>query len=473
MRRYFVFFIASAALLLSSMTATAVAVAFPNMVTDLHTSIVWAGWALTIYQLVQIGMMPVAGKASDAFGRKRVFIASVGLFCIGSLAASVAPNIPLLLIARVVQATGGSGFMPSAAGIIADNYPESRAKMIGLFSSIFPIGQIVGPNVGGLLVQSLGWRSVFWLPLPLAGVILLASALLFPKNAPGAKSKLDLQGAALLAGGVALVLLALSQLGGGFTAGDLALFGLFAVLGGFFLVRFIKRERHATDPIIDLTLLQSRPFLAANAYNILFGVCVASVSALIPLYAVKVYGLSTVASGFVLTPRSIAIMAASSGTSFLLARWGYRRPMLIGTVILAFCFTVLGFEIKHVTLGGFNLGSSGLLLVMMFMVGLGLGVANPASNNACIELMPNKVASIVGLRGMFRHIGGASGIAVSTVILHLSSSYEQGFRIVFFSFFAIMICAIPLIFMVPSGVAAKKTVVDEVPAKVEPARAAD
>src|SRR5260370_32792621 len=135
-----------------SIDSTVVAVALPSMKEDLQTSLVWLGWTLTGYMLTFTAVMPLAGKLSESFGRMRLFLLCVFLFTLGSLLCGIAPNIYVLIACRVIQALGGGGFLPSAAGIVARQFPTNRDRMIGLFSSIFPPGRIIGPHLGGFIV---------------------------------------------------------------------------------------------------------------------------------------------------------------------------------------------------------------------------------------------------------------------------------------------------------------------------------
>ena len=150
---YLFFGLAALSLFMFSIDRTVVSVALPNMMDDLQTSLVWVGWTLTAYLLTQTAVMPLAGKLSESFGRMRVFLVCVFLFTLGSLLCGIAPNIYVLIACRVIQAIGGGGFLPSAAGIVAREFPTNRDRMIGLFSSIFPLGGIVGPNLGGFIVE--------------------------------------------------------------------------------------------------------------------------------------------------------------------------------------------------------------------------------------------------------------------------------------------------------------------------------
>jgi MFS family permease len=172
----------------------------------------------------------------------------------------------------------------------------------------------------------------------------------------------------------------------------------------------------------------------------------------IPLYATSVHKLSTLVSGMILTPRSLAVIPASAVTSFLLKRWGYRWPMVVGMSIVSLSTILLGGQgLQLLRMIGIHLGVAEILAILMMVTGIGLGMNLPASNNACIELMPEKVATITGLRGMFRSVGGAFGISVITVILHLSSTPANGFRTVFISFGLALLLTIPLVFLMPSG----------------------
>jgi MFS family permease len=154
----------------------------------------------------------------------------------------------------------------------------------------------------------------------------------------------------------------------------------------------------------------------------------------------------------ILTPRSLGVIAASTATSFLLKRWGYRQPMVLGLLIMSVATILLGrggFDLLRML--GVHLGVAETLAVLVMIAGIGIGTAIPASYNACIELMPERVATITGLRGMFRSIGGAVGISLITIILHLSATRELGFRIVFISFGLGLFFTIPLVFRMPTG----------------------
>jgi MFS family permease len=225
---------------------------------------------------------------------------------------------------------------------------------------------------------------------------------------------------------------------------------LFAVSIGF-MALFILHERKANNPIIDMVMMTKKPFLAANIYNFIYGACVLGISSLIPLYGVEVYSLSTLQSGLILTPRSVGMILMSTVTSVSLVRWGYRWPMLFGTIVTMVSLLLLGFEFSGTDIAGIHLASLVLLFGFLALLGLGMGTAAPAANNACIELMPEHVATIVGIRGMFRQCGGAVSIAVATMVLHSARDMASGFRVVFLGSVLLLALSIPCIFLMPSS----------------------
>ncbi|MBI2857193.1 MAG: MFS transporter [Chloroflexi bacterium] len=440
--RSVVFAVVMTGVMMASVTGTTVAVALPDLVSDLDTSLVWAGWVLSIYQLVGLASLPAWGKASDSLGRKRVFLLGVVLFTAGSVLASIAPTIHVLIVARALQAFGGAGFMPSAAGIASDSYPESRARAIGLVSSLTPIGMLIGPSLGGIIVQAFGWRSAFWMPIPLALIVFVAGLALLPGEAKPKGVKLDPMASILLGGGLIMAMLALSQFGEKDSGGALTMVPVYAAAGLTSFVLFFRREGRVAEPIIAPSLLREKRFLAFNAFNFLFGASM-GISSLIPLYAVTVYGMSTVGSGLVMTPKAAATIFAATVTSFLMGRWGYRRPMVVGAVALSLAFMALAAQLQQVRLLGVELSGSALLFAIMFLAGLASGISNPTSNNAGIEMMPHRVGSIVGLRGMFRKIGGVFIISIGTLVLHLAG-YSRGFAIIFLAIALSLLALIPL-----------------------------
>ena len=175
---WLVFAIVSIGLFMASIDQTIVATALPAIERDLHAGINWSGWTITIYALGQVIAMPMAGKISDMYGRKKVFGVSAVVFTIASLCCGFAPNMPLLLLPRFIQALGGGAFMPSATGIVSDHFGSERDRAVGMFTSILPVGGIIGPIVGGIFVSYWSWRGIFLVNVPI-GILLIALTIKF------------------------------------------------------------------------------------------------------------------------------------------------------------------------------------------------------------------------------------------------------------------------------------------------------
>jgi EmrB/QacA subfamily drug resistance transporter len=451
MRRYLIFSAVSLALIMYAINSSAISVAFPVFVADYNISLVVAGWVLNAYQLVSTIVMPLAGKVSEAFGRKSTFMVYTLLFTGGSLLCALAPNIGLLIGFRVIQAIGGGGFLPCAAGIVNDEFPEARQRFIGLFSSIFPIGMIIGPNLGGWMIEAFGWRSIFWFNVPLGIVVLVLLQVLLSTGEKSSTSRsIDFIGAGLLLSSISALMFGLTEIASSDSGTSGVFVGAFFALGIILMFAFVRREHRAREPIIDLELLGKRPFLAANAYNLIYGISALGVFSLIPLYAVSIYKMSVFESGIVLTPRSVGMIAASTITSFSLMRWGYRWPILSGTLTTGLGFFLLSLESQGIEVMGFHLGATPLLFIILGLCGIGHGICTPAASNACIELMPDKVATITGLRGMFRQLGSVIGVAIGTVILHSVADMQRAFYIVLLGSALIILISIPTIFVMPA-----------------------
>jgi EmrB/QacA subfamily drug resistance transporter len=450
MSRYFIFAIGSLSFLLVSISGTSVSVAFPVITQDFNASLILAGWILSVNQLAGTAVMPLMGKAGDIFGAKRLFLISIAVFTIGSLLCALSPNIYFLIGARFIQAIGGGGFLPLMTAIASDLFPNSRQQAIGLFSSIFPIGMIIGPNIGGWLVEAYGWQSIFWLNIPLGVVVFIAMAIMLKETKKGG-GHLDLTGVGLFSGMLSAFLIALSEIGNSGSDSAWVVVGVLLAAGVILGVLFLRHENKAKDPIIDLQMLQEKPFLAANIFNFLYGAAVLGIMSFIPLFATSFYGMSIFESGLILTPRSVGMIAASFVTSMMLPKWGYRWPMLIGAGFTVICMAMLGLEAAGVSLFGADTSAMWTMCIIMFLSGLAMGIIAPAANNACIELLPTRVATITGVRGMFRQSGSAVSIAVTALMLERFINVGQGFMWVFYGMAGILIIAIPFIFAMPKA----------------------
>ncbi|HLH21370.1 MAG TPA: MFS transporter [Chloroflexota bacterium] len=447
---YVFFTLSSLAVLMSAIDSTIVAVAIPQLTSSFGAPLTWVGWTLTAYQLVQVVMLPLAGRLSDTLGRKRVFLFCAGAFTLGSLLCGLAPSIGVLIGCRALQAVGGGGLMPSAIGIISDQFGNRRAQARGLFSSIFPIGGIIGPNLGGFILHNWSWRELFFVNVPL-GVVVLVGVYCLLHDSPTARRPLrvDFWGIGLFAGAVAVLMYGMTEVGNDATLlespGLWALFGVSGALG----VLFLRHIRTAPEPLVRYELVARNPYLAANLYNFFYGAVAFGFSAFVPYYAVVQYGMSTFESGTVLTPRAIANIVATVLASLYIIRLGYRLPMIGGVVLISISLALLGQGWTTVTLGAFTLSGFWLLAAIITISGVGVGLGGPAANNASLDLAPRETAALTGLRGMFRQTGGAVGTAAVVLALSFFPDKAQGLTVIFLALSGVLLINVPLTCLIP------------------------
>ena len=438
------------ALLVSSMNLTVGFVVLPQMVNDLDVGLNWVGWTITSYQLSSSIAMSLAGRISDQLGRRRIFILSLVVFIIGSVGAALSPNISLHILMRVVAALGGGAILPISAAIVSIEFPRHRAKALGLFTTILPVGWILGPTLGGFIADSLSWRISFILVVPFSIIALIGTLVFVHESYQRTElSKLDFKGAFLLTISLGAFMLSLSLFR--VTTETATLFAwillLMTVPLGYI---FWRHEQHADDPIVDLELLRLRPFMAANMYNVVWGGTSIGSSAFIPFYATVQFGLDSSRSGAMLIGLEIALILSSAIVSFwLLRKLGYRILLLIGGFILSASLLVVGFGIF--SLLDEYISPFWTLFIVLSVAGAGMGIQSPASNNAGIELMPSRVSSIVGLRGTFR-FGGS--VISTTLIFFVLAGFEDkalGIEFVYLALGAVLLFSMPIIFLMPTG----------------------
>ena len=440
--RHLVFGIVSIALLMASIDQTIVATALPSIQRDLDAQINWSGWTITIYALGQVLVMPLAGKLADQFGRKRVFLVAATLFTVASLCCGLANDIYTLVALRAVQALGGGAFMPSATGIVSDHYGRNRDRAVGMFSSIFPIGGIIGPILGGVFVTYWSWRGIFLINVPLGVIVVLLAARFIPRTAPKTASHIDFRGVGLLALTILPGMFAISWIGSGDAAFyDPVFLGgvILAVIGGGLFVRHARVDPNA---FIPAKLLRGSGFGIVNLVNLLFGASALGFGALVPLYAEDRYRIPSLSAGTLLTARAVGMICVAGLAVFALRRTGYRAPLIAGSAVVA-----LGLVMMAVTPIG--LSNFTWLAVAAAVTGLGMGMSVPASNNASLQLAPTQVSAISGLRGMFRQSGAIFAVSVTTAVLARSSDPGIMLGHIFLVFTVVVLLTIPLILRIP------------------------
>ena len=443
--RVAIFSVVGMALLMSSLDGTIVATALHAIQQGLHASINWTSWVITAYSVGLVLALSLAGKLSGRFGRRRFFLASVIVFAVASLCCGLAGNIYLLIALRAVQAAGGAGFTPSATGIITENFGQSRDKAVGLFGSIFPIGSMIGPIFGGLFVTYWSWRGIFFVNVPI-GILLIIFCLRYvppdPANDPQARRPVDLTGMAQLGVGVLALMLGISYLGEAGASASSPLFIAPVIVGLIGLALFGRHIRHVMDPFIAPRLIAGRGFGAVNVINIVYGGVVAGILALVPLYAVDRYHISVLGSGTLLTAEGIAVITLSSVAAMGLRHTGYRWPLYIGSACTA--LGVAGLAIHPAGLSAYE-----WLAITACVMGIGTGLASPASRNAGLQLAPDQSAGLAALRSTCRQVGQIAAVSITTAIIAQSVSPGQLQARVFVVFAVLLVACLPVIARVP------------------------
>jgi EmrB/QacA subfamily drug resistance transporter len=452
-RGYLLYALCVISVLMFAIDGSIVAVALPTMMTDLDTTLPLITWTLAGYTLAQVALQPAIAKFSDNFGRNRVFLICVAVFTLSSLLCALAPNVWVLIACRVLQAMGGSGLLPAATGIVVSAYPaRQRERLIGLFTSIIPMGAIIGPNLGGLILTQFSWRGIFFINLPIGIAILLLLRNRFRLDSPPAREKpIDYPGIVLFATSIASLMIALTSLG---SDASVVLTPFFwAVLIGCVLAGwlFVRQEKRASDPMLDFAISVKPPFLQVNLYNLLYGMGIFSVMAFVPYFAETRYAMSPAESGLLLTPRSVMLITMSTLASVWLLKYGYRRAMLIGTSVVVIGLLLLGLAADNLHIGPLAVTPFTLIALSMTFAGAGMGLAAPASNNAGIAMLPRQAAAIAGLRAMIRSLGGVIGQGIIVVVMEFAPSRTLGLQYAFVGFGLLLLVALPIVLTIPEA----------------------
>lgn len=387
---------------LSAMDITAVAPAMPRIAAALGGGALYA-WAFAVYAVLSTTTTPVFGRLADRHGRRPVFLLGIALFLAGSVASGAAPSMAFFLAARGLQGIGAGALLPTAFTIVGDIYDlEGRARVQGFLSGVWGVASVLGPLVGGTLVETVGWRWIFYMNIPVG---IVAAALVVRNLTEDVKAenpaKLDFLGGTFFSGAVMLLLVGMKLEG-------LAAAAVFAAATAS-AVLFVLRERAAAEPLFDLALFRIPVYRAANAAGFFAGAVLLSLSAYLPVYVMNVRGGSAVVSGLMLTPLSMGWLIAATTGGRLLVRRSWRGIVLPGLGLLVgttFAISRIGPE----TPWAFVLGA-------LFLTGIGFGLSFTVFLVAVQEEAP------AGRRGQatsavqfFRQIGGALGVAVLELV---------------------------------------------------------
>jgi EmrB/QacA subfamily drug resistance transporter len=392
-------------MLLAALDQTIVSTALPTIVGDLG-GLSHLSWVVTSYLLATTASTPLYGKLGDMYGRKRVFQAAIVIFLAGSMLAGVSQSLGELIAFRALQGIGAGGLMVGAQAIIGDIVPpRERGRYMGLIGAVFAVASVAGPLLGGFFVDSLSWRWVFYVNLPVGAVALTVVALKLHLPRRQTLHRVDYLGAALLTAGVSAIILLTTWGGNEYGWASPTILGLGA--GGLALLgAFVVQERRAAEPIIPMRLFSGRVFNVASALAFLVGLGMFGTIIFIPLYLQLVYGASATSSGLRMLPLITGLLVASIASGRTISRIGRYRPFPIaGTFIV----TVGMFLLSRLTAST----PSWVASVDMLVVGIGLGLVMQVLVLAVQnDARPESMGVATATTTFFRSVGGSFGVAI-------------------------------------------------------------
>ncbi len=387
-------------------------VSLPHMQGTFSAGVDEITWVITSYLVANAVILPITGWLSRRFGRKRFYLACLTLFTLASLGSGAAPNIAFLIVMRVIQGLAGGGMVPMSQAILLESFPpEEHGKAMALFGVGVVFGPIIGPTLGGYITDTITWRWVFYINLPV-GLLGIVLGLLFISDPPyliRPKGKVDwLSFLFILVGlGSLEVMLNRGQRYDWFSSAFIRTFAVMAVLG---IALFIWRSLTAENPLVDLSLFRDKAFSSGTFLMFLLGFGLFGSFTMLPLFAQKMVGYTATWAGLVLSPGGIASLFAMALVGNLIGRVDTRLLVLVGAIFNIGSLWML----QHLSLNvDFN-----YLMVSRLLQGFGLGfLFVPITTAAFARLSPEKTGQGTGLFNLLRNEGGSVGIALSATVL--------------------------------------------------------
>ncbi|ART76161.1 MFS transporter [Sutcliffiella horikoshii] len=398
------------AMFMAAIEATIVSTAMPAIAADLGGFSLYS-WVFSSYLLMNAVTVLIYGKLSDLFGRKPILTFGIIVFLIGSLLCGMATSIEMLIVFRFIQGFGAGAVMPIASTIVGDMYTkEERAKIQGYLSSVWGISAILGPAIGGLLVQYVSWRFVFWVNIPLGILAIIGLYLFLHEGVEKKKHSIDYAGAGLLFVSVSSFMLVMVEGGVRWEWISAPVFSLIS-LSLITFIFFILQEKRAKDPMMPFDIWQERSILIANTTSLTTGVMLIGISSFLPAFVQGVMERPPIVAGFTLTTMSIGWPIAAMIAGRLLLKIGFRTTSIIGGVAL-----ILG-SIIFMTLSP----DDGPVWAAFgsFMIGVGMGFSTTAFIVSIQSTVPWQKRGVATASNMFmRTLGSTIGAALLGGILN-------------------------------------------------------
>jgi len=413
-------------LLLAALDQTIVATALPRIVSDLG-GITQYSWVFTAYMLTSTVTVPLYGKLGDVYGRKNLFLFAISVFLVGSALCGLATDMTQLVIFRAVQGVGAGGLFPLSLAVIGNIVPpRDRGRWQGLIGAVFAASSIIGPAVGGFIVDNTSWRWIFLVNLPVGGLALIVIVIVMPRRAPLTEHSIDWLGAGFLAGGTAALLMALVWGGKSYPWTSAHVLGALSIAAAL-LLAFAFVERRAREPILPFQILRNPIVAGSIACMALVGMAMFGTISYVPLFVQGVIGTSATSSGVVLTPLMLGAVTTSLLTGQLVSRTGrYRWNAILGPVVLTIGMILLwrmdvdttnAEAARNMVVAGIGIGS----MMQVFVLSVQNAVARVHIGSAtALTQFSRQMGATIGVtvmgsiinRGLPAGVGGSEGIGL-------------------------------------------------------------
>nr|WP_268876424.1 MDR family MFS transporter [Gottfriedia solisilvae] len=401
------------AMFFSALDGTIVGTAMPKIVGDLG-GLSMMTWLTTAYLLTSTTVVPIAGKLADLLGRRGVYITGLVIFMAASALCGIANNMTELIIYRGIQGIGGGVMMPMAMIVIGDMFTgKERAKFQGVFGGIYGLASVIGPQIGGWIVDSLNWKWVFYINLPVGIIATIFIALGLKGRKNTGPISFDIAGMITMIIGVVSLLLALSLGGVDYAWDSWQIIGLFAlaVIG---IISFIIVENRAEEPILPMYLFKNRTFVTLNLIGFFMTIAMFGAIMFVPFFMQGIVGVSATESGTIMTPMMVTMIIASIIGGQLVFKVGIKPQIMTGMFVIAlglYLLTTLDMD-----------SSKTIATIFMGVMGLGIGLVMPTITLALQEVFDKKELGIVTSSSQFfRSIGGTFGATVLGAVMNSKS----------------------------------------------------
>jgi EmrB/QacA subfamily drug resistance transporter len=412
-RRVAILLICATSLLIVGLDVSIVNVALPSIRQDLKTSVSGLQWVVDAYTLVLASLLILSGSTADRLGRRRTFLVGLVVFASGSLLCSLAPGLGALVAFRAVQGVGASMLSPVALSIVTNTFTDARerAQAIGVWAAVFGVSTALGPVIGGLLVTGLGWRSIFWINIPVGLAAIMLTARFVPESRAARARGADAVGQLLVIAVLTTLTFGIIEAHDhGWTSPLIV--GAFA-LAGASLISLLLWERHREEPLIDLRFFRSVPFSGAAAIAIAAFAALGGFLFLNTLYLQEVRGLSPLQAGLDLLPMATMAMVLPPISGRIVGTRGARIPLVIAGLGLTASCAMLA-QVNGTT-------PFWWLFTAYVLFGTGFGFVNAPITNAAVSGMPRAQAGLAGaLASASRQVGQTLGVAVVGALLSVS-----------------------------------------------------